>query len=98
MIRLSLGILFAAVPLSARKVDYDLTVSAEPVAPTGKTVRGLTINGSIPGPGLRFREGDLARITLRNGHGTVHHRGGAGGPAKGILCPRVVAHARHGCE
>jgi FtsP/CotA-like multicopper oxidase with cupredoxin domain len=29
-------------------------------------VRGLTINGGIPGPTLRFREGDFARIRVHN--------------------------------
>ena len=29
-------------------------------------MRGLTINGNIPGPTLRFREGDTARIHVRN--------------------------------
>jgi FtsP/CotA-like multicopper oxidase with cupredoxin domain len=51
---------------TARMVEYDLTIAEQSVAPAGKAVTGLTINGSIPGPVLRFREGDVARITLRN--------------------------------
>jgi FtsP/CotA-like multicopper oxidase with cupredoxin domain len=66
MLRYFCSLLCTAMPIAARTVDYDLTVSAQQVAPAGKTVRGLTLNGSIPGPVLRFREGDTARITLRN--------------------------------
>ncbi len=51
---------------SARLVEYDLTIQEARVAPAGKAVTGLTINGTIPGPVLRFREGDTARIRLHN--------------------------------
>ena len=51
---------------SARLVEYDLTVSESTVSPAGKAVRGLTVNETIPGPVLRFREGDHARIRLHN--------------------------------
>ncbi len=54
------GILKAAV------VEYDLTIAEQKMAPAGKTVRALTINGGIPGPTLRFREGDTARIRVHN--------------------------------
>ncbi len=33
---------------------------------TGRDVRAMTFNGSIPGPTLRFREGDTARIKVHN--------------------------------
>lgn len=59
--------LITVLPLAARTVDYDLTVSEHTISPAGKPVRGLLLNGSLPGPVLRFREGDTARITLRNG-------------------------------
>lgn len=49
-----------------RVVDYDLYISEKTVSPAGKSVRGLTINGGIPGPALRFREGDFARIRVHN--------------------------------
>lgn len=51
---------------SGRAVEYDLEVAEETVAPAGKKVRGLTINGTIPGPTLRFHEGDTARIRVHN--------------------------------
>ena len=60
------ALLLLASPSPARMVEYDLTVAEESVSPAGKSVPGLTINGSIPGPVLRFREGDTARIRLHN--------------------------------
>ncbi|MEI6715353.1 MAG: multicopper oxidase domain-containing protein [Verrucomicrobiota bacterium] len=47
-------------------VEYDLTIDEELVSPAGKSVHGFTINGGIPGPTLRFREGDFARIRVHN--------------------------------
>ncbi len=47
-------------------VEYDLYIEENPVSPAGKVVRGLTINGGIPGPTLKFREGDFARIRVHN--------------------------------
>lgn len=47
-------------------VEYDLFISEQTVSPAGKAVRGFTINGGIPGPTLRFREGDFARIRVHN--------------------------------
>jgi FtsP/CotA-like multicopper oxidase with cupredoxin domain len=72
---------FVAVPMTAfscdackairpaagpRVVEYDLTIAEQSVSPAGKSVRGFTINGGIPGPTLRFREGDFARIRVHN--------------------------------
>ncbi len=50
----------------AAVVEYDLTVAEERQAPAGKSLPVLTLNGSIPGPVLRFREGDVARVRVRN--------------------------------
>lgn len=47
-------------------VEYDLFISEQTVSPAGQAVRGFTINGGIPGPTLRFREGDFARIRVHN--------------------------------
>jgi FtsP/CotA-like multicopper oxidase with cupredoxin domain len=49
-----------------RVVEYDLHISEQRLAPAGRKVRALTINGGIPGPVLRFREGDFARIRVHN--------------------------------
>ncbi len=63
----ALFILLATVAASfGRTVEYDLTVAEETVAPAGKPVAGLTVNGGIPGPVLRFREGDTAQVRLHN--------------------------------
>lgn len=51
---------------SAAVVEYQLDVAETTLSPTGKTIRALTLNGGVPGPVLRFREGDTARITVRN--------------------------------
>ncbi len=46
---------------------------------SGRTVAALSFNGTVPGPELRVREGDLVEVTLRNrdvsGGVTVHWHG-----------------------
>jgi len=72
---LSLSLLSSAVlacddcqkkPITGPVVEYDLTIAEQTVSPAGKPVRGFTINGGIPGPTLRFKEGDFARIRVHN--------------------------------
>jgi len=55
---------------NARVVAYKLEIGASELSPAGKPVQVLTVNGTSPGPVLRFREGDVARITVRN---TLQH-------------------------
>ena len=45
---------------------YDITLRQETVNKTGRDVTGMTINGTIPGPVLRFNEGDYAVIYVEN--------------------------------
>ena len=45
---------------------YNLHVSEQWTSPAGRRVKGLMLNGSSPGPVLRFVEGDVARITVFN--------------------------------
>lgn len=54
--------------LQARVVEYDLEIKREHWTPGSglKPVSAITINGGIPGPTLRFREGDTARIRVHN--------------------------------
>lgn len=52
--------------LSARERNYDLTIAEEQVNFIGKSRPGMTINGNIPGPVLRFNEGDTAVINVTN--------------------------------
>ncbi len=62
------ALVLALLPLAAGAgtVEYDLTIAREQVSVTGRPVPAMTINNGIPGPTLRFREGDLARIHVRN--------------------------------
>ncbi len=47
-------------------VEYDLVISYSTVNYSGRDVEAMAINGSIPGPTLRFTEGDRAVIRVRN--------------------------------
>jgi len=58
---------FLAIATSgAKEVVYNLTIAEETVNITGKNRTGMTINGGIPGPILRFTEGDTAVMHVRN--------------------------------
>ncbi|MFZ3207557.1 MAG: multicopper oxidase domain-containing protein [Geobacteraceae bacterium] len=64
-----LGWLALFVPVtmvSAATVEYDLTIARQEVNFTGQPVKALTINGQLPGPTLRFIEGDHAVIRVHN--------------------------------
>lgn len=50
----------------AETVTYELTIAQEKVAIAGASAEGMTINGQIPGPTLKFKEGDTARILVHN--------------------------------
>jgi FtsP/CotA-like multicopper oxidase with cupredoxin domain len=58
--------LFGIVPVNAAVVKYDLTIAQEEVNLSGNSAQGMTINGGIPGPTLRFKEGDTALINVHN--------------------------------
>ena len=64
--------------VSAKAVEYNLNIAQEKVNITGRSVTGITINGGIPGPTLRFTEGDTAEIHVTNSMDvptTVHWHG-----------------------
>lgn len=63
---LSLCMLLLPFPASAAVRDYHLTIAKQQVNITGTPVQAMTINGGIPGPTLRFVEGDTARIQVQN--------------------------------
>jgi CopA family copper-resistance protein len=46
--------------------EFDLVVDESPVNFTGKPQLATTINGSIPAPTLRWREGDIVTIRVTN--------------------------------
>ena len=51
---------------SAHAGEYQLTIDRQPVNVTGKPVQSLTINGQVPGPTLRFKEGEDVTIHVTN--------------------------------
>ncbi len=46
--------------------EYHLTIALQDITIRDKSAVGMTINGTIPGPTLRFEQGDLARIHVTN--------------------------------
>lgn len=46
--------------------EYNLTIEENEMTLAGVTAKGMTINGSIPGPVLEFNEGELAIINVTN--------------------------------
>ncbi|MDP1626609.1 MAG: multicopper oxidase domain-containing protein [Parvibaculum sp.] len=74
--RLAAAALFFALPVQAG--TYDLTVETAEVTVGGSRVEKMTINGGVPGPTLRLREGEAATITVTNRTGeatSVHWHG-----------------------
>ena len=64
-----MGSLVLFVPgagLSAATVEYDLTIAWQEMNFTGHPVQAMTLNGQLPGPTLRFTEGDHAVIRVHN--------------------------------
>ena len=59
-------LLLAQVCAQAATIEYQLSIGVEQINITGTSVDAMTINGSIPGPTLRFTEGDIARIHVQN--------------------------------
>ncbi len=53
-------------PRAPRPVSYDLTIARTRVEIAGRSATGTTINGTLPGPLLRFQEGDDAIIRVTN--------------------------------
>ncbi len=56
--------LFQVAPALAK--TYDLEIKKQDVFITGKAVEAITINGGIPGPTLRFKEGEDVVIHVKN--------------------------------
>ena len=46
--------------------EFDLTIAQTPVNFTGKTRLATTVNGTLPGPILRWREGEMITIRVTN--------------------------------
>ncbi len=56
----------AATPPTLRGTDFDLVVARTPVDFTGRARLATTVNGSIPGPTLRWRQGETVTIRVTN--------------------------------
>ncbi len=61
-----LAMALAGALARADVVDIHLDIAPLRIHPSGRPADALAINGVIPGPVLRFREGDTARIHVRN--------------------------------
>lgn len=59
-------LLFGFMAKAQNVTEYDLYVTDTVVNYTGKTVKAIAINGTIPGPELHFTEGDTAVIRVHN--------------------------------
>lgn len=46
--------------------EFDLSIGASPVNFTGRTRPAITVNGSLPAPILRWREGDTVTLRVAN--------------------------------
>ena len=60
------SIIFLVATAEAKIVEYELTIAWKEVNITAKPAQGMTINGGIPGPTLRFKKGDIAKIHVHN--------------------------------
>ncbi len=49
-----------------RGTEFDLVIAETPVNFTGHARMATTVNGSLPGPTLRWREGDTVTIRVTN--------------------------------
>jgi FtsP/CotA-like multicopper oxidase with cupredoxin domain len=59
--------LAAASMAGAESATYTLDIRETTLSPAGRPTQVLTVNGGLPGPTLRFREGETARILVVNG-------------------------------
>lgn len=54
--------------------QFDLTIGETPMNFTGRTRSAVTVNGTLPAPTLRWREGDTVTLRVANAlpHGSIH--------------------------
>lgn len=62
----TLLVFLVLMPIAAQAGEYNLIIAREPVNITGNTVKKITVNGTIPGPTLRFTEGEDVTIHVTN--------------------------------
>jgi len=56
----------AAALRELRGSAFDLSIGQTPVNFTGRTCQAITVNGSLPAPVLRWREGETVTLRVRN--------------------------------
>ncbi len=61
-----LSSLLLVLAAQARTVSYHLTIDYQTLQIDGQPVEAMSINRKIPGPTLRFKEGDMANIAIEN--------------------------------
>lgn len=69
---------YATGPETLTGTTFDLSIGSSPVNFTGSTRSALTINGSLPGPLLRWREGTDVTLRVANrlqGVSSIHWHG-----------------------
>lgn len=73
----------APAPAALTGTYFDLTIDSLPVNFTGRVSRATVVNGSTPGPILRWREGDTVTLAVTNRlkHATSIHWHGVRVPA-----------------
>lgn len=57
---LALWLMAMASPFAAYAKDYDLTISHQTLNITGKPLEKVVVNGTLPAPTLRFKQGEEA--------------------------------------
>jgi CopA family copper-resistance protein len=64
----------AAAPAVLSGTDFNLAIGESAVNFTGRTRHAVTVNGSLPAPTLRWREGTTVNLAVRNAlpHGSMH--------------------------
>ena len=64
----------AGQPTVLAGTDFDLVIGETPVNITGRARTAITVNGSLPAPLLRWREGTTVELRVRNAlpEGSIH--------------------------
>jgi CopA family copper-resistance protein len=60
------GSILAGAPAELSGTDFALTIGALPVNFTGRARQATVVNGQLPAPVLRWREGDLVTLRVTN--------------------------------
>ncbi len=60
------GMIAAKTPDTLRGTEFDLTIGNTPMAVTGRMQPTTSVNGSVPAPTLRWREGTTVALRVHN--------------------------------